>query len=194
MEYVPGTNGTTKLSSSITRLKKLHTRFKLRLKCGSLGSASCGKPGVRFQYDRPVWVESGRYNRSETGQSILVTPGFEMKNILRISFLLASAISWSPLLAKQTSQESQILPANRNGSAEVAEKSAGKPKSDVAWDEFRHRTNMVWACRNIYTGFIVNTYKCKDQPKEDKVWPDKDVPADYSGQGIAVPLSTPGGH
>lgn len=64
-------------------------------------------------------------------------------------------------------------------------------KKEVAWDEFNHRGTMMWACRNIYTGNIVNPSLCTDQPKEDKVWPDKQVPADYRGGGIADSMAWP---
>jgi hypothetical protein len=51
----------------------------------------------------------------------------------------------------------------------------------MAWDEFNHRTNMVWSCREIDTGKFVSRSMCATLPKEDTVWPDKRVPDDYMG-------------
>ncbi len=50
-----------------------------------------------------------------------------------------------------------------------------------AWDQFKHRSTLVWACRGSKTGKIVANSYCASQPLEDSRWPDKKTPEDYTG-------------
>lgn len=79
---------------------------------------------------------------------------------------------------------------NSKNSATVSSGDAGRNK-DVAWDEFNHRGTLTWACRNIYTGNFVNITDCADKPKFDMVWPDKNVPGNYTGGGMADSATWP---
>jgi hypothetical protein len=97
-----------------------------------------------------------------------------------------------PSLADQAGTSNTT--ARTNSETKDAESNtAHRDKQQVAWDEFSHRGEMVWACRNIYSGSIVNSSLCADQPKADKVWPDKKVPADYTGGGISGSMLWPPG-
>jgi hypothetical protein len=50
-----------------------------------------------------------------------------------------------------------------------------------AWDQFKHRTTLIWACRGTKTGKIVANSYCASQPMVDSRWPDKKTPEDYRG-------------
>lgn len=78
-------------------------------------------------------------------------------------------------------QKNEISPS---AASEVRrEKNDGNSYSDLeyAWDEFKHRGRMVWACRGVQTGDFVSESLCASQPKIDSHWPSKDVPANWDG-------------
>lgn len=50
-----------------------------------------------------------------------------------------------------------------------------------AWDQFKHRTTLIWACRGTKTGKVVANSYCASQPMVDSKWPDKNTPRDYRG-------------
>lgn len=106
-----------------------------------------------------------------------------------------------PLFAIAAQQDSPSSPSNerhqqagapvirKDGEAPSAtsvvlrEKHDGKAYSDLeyAWDAFKHRGRMVWACRGVQTGDFVSESLCAFQPKTDAHWPSKDVPANWDG-------------
>lgn len=51
------------------------------------------------------------------------------------------------------------------------------------WDQFKHRTTLIWACRGSKTGQFVASSYCASQPLVDSRWPDKKIPEGYTGVG-----------
>lgn len=50
---------------------------------------------------------------------------------------------------------------------------------DYAWDQFDHRGRMIWDCRGMQSGAIVQAELCKFKPKTDSQWPDKKIPSSW---------------
>jgi len=50
-----------------------------------------------------------------------------------------------------------------------------------AWDKFRHRSLVLWACRDIASGDLVSNGFCHALPQVDRQWPGMEVPPSYRG-------------
>ena len=50
---------------------------------------------------------------------------------------------------------------------------------DYAWDQFDHRGKMIWDCRGMQSGAIVQPELCEFKPKTDSQWPDKKIPSSW---------------
>ena len=106
-----------------------------------------------------------------------------MKRLLVLGFFIPAMAFAAP------DQEQQRRDGNtadaHTGTAPLpwAQKQIGPPpagvRHDYAWDEFNHRGRMVWACRDAQDGAIVADELCLSKPKNDKRWPDKNVPPDW---------------
>lgn len=51
----------------------------------------------------------------------------------------------------------------------------------TAWDNFKHRSTVMWACRDLASGDIVSTSMCHGLPKNDRQWPGMAVPPSFRG-------------
>lgn len=79
---------------------------------------------------------------------------------------------------------SSTQPETRSSSsAAVLAPGAAAPLAVVgtAWDNFRHRSTVMWACRDLASGDIVSTSMCYGLPKNDRQWPGMAVPPSYRG-------------
>lgn len=100
-----------------------------------------------------------------------------MKKVLLTAFLglqLGSAFAGDNLQAAKSGNEA-------NG---VVSTEAGKRANEVipelgdydfAWDQFKHRGRMIWACRGVRTGQVVDSNLCAGKDMVDSHWPDKNI-------------------
>lgn len=101
---------------------------------------------------------------------------------------MASAVCMSQTTVPETEKALE----NKPGSSETAPAQTS-PKTgfeqalpsllddQFAWDQFKHRTTLIWACRGTKTGKIVGNSYCASQPMVDSRWPDKKTSGDYRG-------------
>ena len=65
-----------------------------------------------------------------------------------------------------------------------SEGSSGYVDFEFAWDEFKHRTTMTWACRGVQTGKTVDNAFCESREQNDAYWPGKEMPPDWSPPSV----------
>ena len=81
------------------------------------------------------------------------------------------------------SKDKPMQRASSNGS------SAGKAPEvepiidyDFAWDEFYHRSRLIWECRGVQSDKFVSREFCAFKEKVDTQWPDKKIPGYWKPQ------------
>jgi hypothetical protein len=111
-----------------------------------------------------------------------------MKFFVLMGLAMASAVCMSQTTVPETEKALE----NKPGSSETAPAQTS-PKTgfeqalpsllddQFAWDQFKHRTTLIWACRGTKTGKIVGNSYCASQPMVDSRWPDKKTSGDYRG-------------
>jgi len=50
---------------------------------------------------------------------------------------------------------------------------------DYAWDQFAHRSALMWECRGVQSGEFVAPDFCAFKEKVDRQWPDKNIPGHW---------------
>lgn len=101
-----------------------------------------------------------------------------MRHFVVPMFVAAFTLYFTSAHAQQEAQ-----PPLRN--PVVIQKSFESPTpgmNSYAWDEINHRGNLIWSCRSMQSGKYVPDDLCKEQPKVDSVWPDKNVPGHWKWQ------------
>jgi hypothetical protein len=66
-----------------------------------------------------------------------------------------------------------------------AEKAPGEQTAidfDYAWDQFYHRSRLIWECRGVQSGKFVPLEFCAFKEKHDTQWPDKKIPGHWKPQ------------
>lgn len=53
---------------------------------------------------------------------------------------------------------------------------------DYAWDQFYHRSRLIWECRGVQSGKFVPPEFCAFKEKQDTQWPDKTIPGHWKPQ------------
>lgn len=111
-----------------------------------------------------------------------------MKLFLFMGLAMASSVCMSQTTIPETEKTLDKKPrASESASAQIPPKT-GYEKAPPSlldeqffWDQFKHRSTLIWACRGSKTGKIVANSYCASQPMEDSRWPDKKTPEDYTG-------------
>lgn len=111
-----------------------------------------------------------------------------MKFFVLMGLAIVSAVCMSQTTVPETEKASEKTPISSARSlVEITPKTEFEQAvhslldDQYAWDQFKHRTTLIWACRAVKTGKIVDNSYCASQPMVDSRWPDKNTPEDYRG-------------
>jgi hypothetical protein len=97
----------------------------------------------------------------------------KLLGLILLSPIIAGCAN-APAGAKQDTP----VPSLNGASFEIAMPKYAVPPA-TAWDNFQHRTNVMWACRQVVSGEFVANRFCRDQARNDRQWPGMAVPQNY---------------
>ena len=111
-----------------------------------------------------------------------------MKFFLLIGLAMASALCMSQTTVPETEKALEKKPDSSESAPKQISPKTGYEQAlpsllddQFSWDQFKHRTTLIWTCRGTKTGKIVANSYCASQPMVDSRWPDKKTPEDYTG-------------
>jgi hypothetical protein len=106
------------------------------------------------------------FDRLRLLKTIQLIDGGSMKQVLWAAFLVlqaGSALAGDALQPAKKARE--VIPEPGD--------------YDFAWDQFSHRGRMIWACRGVHTGQIVDNSLCAGKDMVDSHWPDKKISPEW---------------